>query len=107
MINQVILLGKIIKDLEFKYVGAGTLKTTMTVVTSKAYKKDNETKYKDAFHRVTFWGESWEWLQKRVLKDSQVYIEAELEYSSYEKNGEKIYSTDIIGHKVMVVNGNK
>ena len=103
MVNQVILLGKVSKDIDVKFVSNGNMKTTLNIVTTESFKKDGEQKYKDSFHRVILWGDGWSWLQERVQKGMQVYIEGKLDYSNYEKNGEKVYSTDIVGHKVLIL----
>lgn len=103
MINEVRLLGIVVREPERKIISSGATRITMTIKTSEPRKGSNgETMYNDYFHRVTFWGDRWEWLMERVHNSCQVYFEGKLEYSTREVDGNKVYETNIVGRNVII-----
>ena len=105
--NKVILVGKIFKEPEVKYTTAGQLMIKVTVKTSESYKDKStgETKWNNEFHRVTLWGPRWEKFANILAesKDKEAVVEGKITYSSYEKNGKKEYSTDIVADSFNIV----
>ena len=61
------------------------------------YTKDKvgENEYKE-YHHVTFFGKSAGWAERDIKKDSIVFVCGRINTSSYDKNGEKRYKTEII-----------
>lgn len=104
--NKVILVGKIFNDVESKYTTTGQLYTKIVLKTSETYKdKNNETKWDNQFHRITLWGTRWEKFAK-ILQESKgrdLIVEGKLSYNSYEKDGRKEYTTEIIGDNCQLV----
>jgi single-strand DNA-binding protein len=89
-VNKVILVGRLGRDPEMR---SGVCK--LSVATD--YKpRDGEPKTE--WHRVTCFGKTAELAEKYLAKGRQVYIEGRLQTSSYEKDGEKRYSTEIVVH---------
>ncbi len=52
---------------------------------------------------VTAWGRTAEVVEQYVRKGMQVYVEGRLHTSSYEKNGEKKYSTEVVVSDLMML----
>lgn len=97
-VNKVILLGRLGKDPEIKTFGNDNQLANLTVATSKKIKdqQSGEWNEKTEWHNVTVFGFSAKYAEKYLNKGSQVYIEGELETTSYEKDGVTKYSTKII-----------
>ena len=58
------------------------------------------------WHRVTVWGPLAGTLNQYLRKGDRLVVEGRLQTSSYEKNGEKRYSTEIVAKTVLrVLNG--
>ena len=105
-INKVILLGNIGNDPDVKYTQGGMAITTLSVATTSARKdKDGNQQEKTEWHRVKLFGKLGEIAGEYLKKGRQVYIEGRIEYGSYEKDGVKQYTTDIIGDVMQMVGG--
>ena len=87
---RVELLGRMVKDVEvtFSKEGKAIAKFTLAV---------NEGKDNTSFHNITMFGKPAETIAEYVKKGQMVLIhDATLRNSSYEKDGQKVYRTDII-----------
>jgi single-strand DNA-binding protein len=94
-VNRVTLLGNVIEDPTVRSTKTGTKVANFRVATSKSWKdKDGERKSSRQFHRCTVFGGPAEFVGTLVKGDA-VYVEGELTYGSYEKDGQKVYTTDV------------
>lgn len=105
-INKVILVGNLGNDPETKYTQSGMAITTISLATTSARKdKDGNLQEKTEWHRVKFFGKLGEIAGEYLKKGSQCYVEGRIEYGSYEKDGVKQYTTDIIGDEMQMLGG--
>lgn len=105
-VNKVILLGNLGADPELRVTPGGEAILKMRLATTESYLDKNSTRQeKTEWHQVTVWGKYGESLSKILTKGSSVYIEGGLRTSSYEKDGEKRYRTDIHAQKVILTGG--
>lgn len=51
------------------------------------------------------WGKRGEGLNKCLSKGSRIYVEGELRTSSYEKDGDKRYKTEVVASNVLLLDG--
>lgn len=95
--NRVILIGRLGKDAETKTVGEFTV-TKFSIATERRFKRGEEWVSETDWHNVTLWrsGKLAEYLTKGTL----VSVEGRLQTRSYEKDGEKRYSTDVVAESV-------
>lgn len=94
-VNRVTLLGNVIEDPTVRETKNGTKVANFRVATSKRWKdKNGEKKESRQFHRCTVFGGVADWVGT-LAKGDAVYVEGELTYGSYEKDGQKVYTTDI------------
>lgn len=96
--NQVMIIGNLTRDPELRYsTGANqTAICRFTVAVNEGYGDKKRTDYPSI---VTF-GKVAENCEKYLSKGSKVAIEGRLQTGSYEKDGRKIYTTDVIASKV-------
>ncbi len=105
-INKVILLGNLGNDPDVKYSQSGMAIATLSVATTFARKdKDGQLQEKTEWHRVKLFGKTAEVAGEYLKKGRQVYIEGRIEYGSYEKDGQKVYTTDVIGEDMQMLGG--
>jgi len=105
-INKVILVGNLGNDPETKYPQGGMAITTLSLATTSVRKdKDGQQIEKTEWHRVKLFGKVGEIAGEYLKKGRQVYIEGRIEYGSYEKDGIKHYTTDIIGEDMQMLGG--
>ena len=100
-VNKVIIIGRLGQDPEMKAVGQGTTVTRLNVATSENWVgKDGQKQERTEWHRITVWGKLAEICGKYLAKGRQVYVEGRLQTRSWEDNGVKKYSTEIVATTV-------
>jgi single-strand DNA-binding protein len=103
-INKVILVGNLGADPEMRYTADGTAICRLRVATSRRYTdKQGNRQEETAWHRVDAWGKLAEICGQYLSKGRQVYIEGRLKYGSYEKDGVKHYTTDIVAENMQML----
>jgi len=105
-VNKVILIGNLGADPEIRYTASGTAVCRLKVATSRRYTdKQGNRQEETAWHRVDAWGKLAEICGQYLSKGRQVYIEGRLKYGSYEKDGVKHYTTDIVAENMQMLGG--
>lgn len=95
--NKVILIGRLGDDPEVNHLDSGTAVAKFSLATSERFKDRNgEKQERTEWHKVTVWGKLAEVVERFVRKGSQVMVEGKIQTSTYEKDGQKRYSTEII-----------
>lgn len=103
-VNKVILVGNVGNQPEIKQTSGGLTIATVSLATTDSRKdKDGNRQEKTEWHRVKFFGKTAEIVQEYVQKGTQLYVEGKIEYGSYEKDGVKHYTTDIIGNDMQMI----
>jgi single-strand DNA-binding protein len=105
-VNKVILVGNLGNDPDMKYTQGGTAICTLSLATT-SFRNDKEgnQQEKTEWHRVKLFGKLGEIAGEYLAKGKQVYIEGRLEYGSYEKDGVKHYTTDIVADEMQMLGG--
>ena len=105
-VNKVILVGNLGNDPDVKYTQGGMAITTLSVATTSVRKdRDGNPQEKTEWHRVKLFGKLGEIAGEYLKKGRQVYIEGRIEYGSYEKDGVKHYTTDIVADEMQMLGG--
>lgn len=100
-VNKVIIIGRLGQDPEMKAISQGATVTRLNVATSENWTdKNGQKQERTEWHRITVWGKLAEICGKYLAKGRQVYVEGRLQTNSYEKNGVKMYSTEIVATTV-------
>lgn len=94
-INKVILVGNVGRDPEFRSLPSGTNLAKFSLATSEPRFKDQDGKPHTEWHNIVVWGRLAEICQQYVTKGRQLYIEGRIRTRSYDKNGQKMYFTEI------------
>ena len=101
--NSVQLLGRVGKDPEIRYSQTGTAVCNFSLATSEKVKGDDKTQW----HRCVAFLKTAEIIEKYIKKGDQLAIEGKISYGSYEKDGNTVYTTDIIVNRIHFVGGKK
>jgi single-strand DNA-binding protein len=105
-VNKVILVGNLGNDPDVKYTQGGMAITTLSLATTSVRKdRDGNSQEKTEWHRVKLFGKLGEIAGEYLRKGRQVYIEGRIEYGSYEKDGVKHYTTDIVADEMQMLGG--
>ncbi|MEI8187099.1 MAG: single-stranded DNA-binding protein [Chlorobiaceae bacterium] len=104
-VNKVILLGRLGGEPESRQAGSTTV-SNFTVATSEKFKnQQGEWQERTEWHRVVAWGRLAEICKEYLHKGSQVYIEGRLQTRSWEKEGVKQYTTEIVITEMQMLDG--
>lgn len=98
-VNKVILIGNLGSDPEVRSMQSGSEVANLSIATSEKWKDkaSGERKERTEWHRVVIFNEGLVKIAKSYLKKgSKVYIEGQLETRSWEQDGQKKYSTEIV-----------
>lgn len=97
--NKVVLIGRLVADVELRYVGDDNAVSTFTLAVDK-YNKKTEQKEAD-FIRCKVWGKQAENLAQYKQKGDQLGISGRIETGSYEDNdGNKKYTTEVVCNEI-------
>jgi single-strand DNA-binding protein len=107
-LNRVTLLGNLGADPELRMTGSGQAVLNMRLATTESYLDKNKARQeRTEWHNVVVWGKRAEGLGKILGKGDRVCIEGGLRTSSYEKDGEKRYKTEVVATNVVLSGGGK
>lgn len=104
-VNKVILVGNVGQDPETRYMPNGGAVTNVTLATSETWKDKNtgENQERTEWHRVVFYQRLAEIVAEYVKKGSKLYIEGRLQTRSWEQDGVKRYTTEIIANEMQML----
>jgi len=108
MLNKVILIGRLGRDPETRYMPNGEAVCNFSVATSESWKDSNGQKQeRSEWHNVTMYRKLAEIAGKYLTKGSQVYIEGKIQSRKYtDKNGVERTAYDIIANELKMLGGN-
>lgn len=100
MLNQSILMGRLVRDPEVRYTqGDNKAVTRFTLAVERDYKKDGEERAADFINCVAF-GSTAEFIGKFFSKGSMLAVVGRIMTGSYtNKDGVKVYTTDVVIEK--------
>jgi single-strand DNA-binding protein len=99
--NIVVLVGNLARDPEKSYTQSGMAITRFTIAVNRNRKTDGGD---DAdFIRVTAFDKQAEFVERYFKKGRKIGIEGRIQTGSYEKDGKKVYTTDVIANRVEFV----
>lgn len=105
-VNKVILVGRLGKDPETRYMTNGEAVTNATMATSENWKdKSGEKQEKTEWHNLVFYRKLAEIAGEYLKKGSQLYVEGKLQTRKWEKDGVTRYTTEIIVNEMTMLGG--
>jgi single-strand DNA-binding protein len=106
--NRVTLLGNLGADAELKVLANGDAVANFSIATTEKWKdREGNPQEKTEWHRCSIWGKRASGLAPHLQKGTKVLVEGKLETRSYEKDGEKRYTTAIKVTELEFASGKK
>lgn len=104
-LNRVTLLGNLGADPDVRTTPNGRKVANIKLATTESYKdKDGEWKEYTDWHRIVFWDNLADTLDKYVRKGHRLYVEGKLKNRSYEdKEGITRYVTEVLAKKMIML----
>jgi single-strand DNA-binding protein len=105
-LNKVQLIGNLGRDPELKYTSAGVAVATFSIATSDSWKdQEGNTQERTEWHNIVAWRKLAEICGEWLKKGKRVYIEGRVQTRSYEKDGVKKYTTEIVADQLIMLDG--
>lgn len=96
MINNVVLVGRLTRNVDLRYTSNGTAYASFTVAVERNFKNQNGEKETD-FINCAMWRKAAENFANFTHKGSQVGIEGRIQTRNYEnQQGQKVYVTEVL-----------
>lgn len=106
-VNKVILIGRLGKDPETRYMPNGEAVTNATLATSENWKDKSGVKQeKTEWHNLVFYRRLAEIAGEYLKKGSMIYVEGKLQTRKWQdKEGKDRYTTDIVVNEMTMLGG--
>ena len=104
-VNKVILVGNLGNDPEVRYMPNGNAVANVSLATSESWKDKStgEQQEKTEWHRVVFFNRLAEIVEQYVKKGTKLYVEGRLQTRSWEQDGVKRYSTEVVANEMQML----
>ena len=100
-----ILVGNLGNDPEVRYMPNGNAVANVSLATSETWKDKStgEQQEKTEWHRVVFFNRLAEIVEQYVKKGTKLYVEGRLQTRSWEQDGVKRYSTEVVANEMQML----
>ncbi len=90
-LNKVMLIGRLGRDPEVRFLENGTAVAKIAIATSESYKDKTSGEWieQTEWHDVVLWRWLAERAEKQLKKGAHVYVEGKLKHRKYQKEGEE------------------
>lgn len=111
--NLVALYGRLTRDPELKYSQGGTANCFATIAVDRGLSREKRQEAEAAgqptadFIGIKAFGKTAEILSNHFRKGNRIALEGKIATGSYEKNGERVYTTDVIVNRVHFIESAK
>lgn len=92
--NKVILIGRLVADPELRHTQSGTAVCRYRLAVDRPVKKEGQQNVD--FLNCLAWNKNAEFASRHLHKGTKIAVEGRIQTGSYEKDGVKHYTTDII-----------
>ena len=108
-LNKVMLIGRLGRDPEVRYMPNGSPVCNFSVATSETWTDRNsgQRQERTEWHNITLYGRVAEVAGQYLKKGSQVYLEGKIQSRKYtDKNGVERTAYEIVCHEMKMLGGN-
>ena len=98
MMNKVVLIGRLTRDLELRKTAAGTSFVRFTIAVDRRVAQGQE-KQAD-FIGCVAWNRTAELMTQYLHKGSLIALEGRIRTGSYDKEGQRVYTTEVVAVSV-------
>lgn len=108
-VNEVVLVGRLVRDAELKYTSAGTAVSKFSIAVNRSRKKGDTWEEEAHFFDTVLWGRQAEAVVKYLTKGQQVVIKGELRLNRWtdKETGQNRSKVEINADTVQLVGGKK
>lgn len=100
-LNSVMLFGNIGAEPELRQTSGGAVLKLRLATTETYVDRDKERKKRTDWHSVIMFGKRAEALGNMLRKGERIFVEGSLRTSSYEKDGAKVWKTEVVASNII------
>ena len=105
MINRVVLVGRVTRDVEVKKTGTGLSVASFTLACDRRTGKDAQGPTAD-FIACVAWRQPADFLGQYAKKGAVIAVDGKLQTRNYDdKDGKKVFVTEVVCDNVRIING--
>ena len=105
-VNKVILIGNLGSDPEVRYTPSGAAVANVNLATNESWNdREGQRQERTEWHRLVFWSKLAEIVGQYLKKGSKVYVEGRLQTDTWEKEGQKHYTTQVVVSEMQMPDG--
>ena len=97
--NNVVLMGRMVRDPELRFSSSGKAFARFTIAV-------NRTKDNTDFISCVAWEKTAESIAEYFRKGQRILLQGSIQTGSYEKNGQTVYTTDVLVNRFEFVESN-
>lgn len=106
MLNSVTLVGRLTKDPELRYTPSNQAVATFSLAVNRRFKNQNGEREAD-FINCVIWRQQAENLANWAKKGSLIGITGSIQTRSYEKQGQRVYITEVVADSFQLLESRK
>lgn len=99
MINRATLVGRLVEDVDLRYTPSGIATATFTLAVTRPFANQEGVREAD-FIRCVAWRKTAENLANYTKKGSMIGVDGRIQTRSYEKDGRRVYVTEVVADSV-------
>ncbi|HEL2449502.1 TPA: single-stranded DNA-binding protein [Streptococcus suis] len=104
MINNVVLVGRLTRDVELRYTPSNQAVATLTLAVNRNFKNQSTGEREADFINCVLWHQQAENLAKWTKKGHLVGITGRIQTRSYEnQQGQRVYVTEVVAESFQVL----
>jgi len=104
-INSVVLVGRLTRDAELKYLNAGLAVCKFSLAINRRKKNGDNWEDEVNYFDVVLWGRQGEALSKYLTKGKPVGVQGELRQDRWEQDGQKRSRIEIVADNIQLLGG--
>lgn len=105
-INSVIIVGRLTRDVELKYMNNGNAVASMSIAVNRSKREGDQWVSEAHFFDVSYFGKGAEAVKPYLTKGKQIAVQGSLRQNRWEKDGQKQSRVVIVADSVELLGGN-
>ena len=105
-INSVVIVGRLTRDVELKYMNNGNAVASMSIAVNRSKKEGDQWGSEAHFFDVSYFGKGAEAVKPYLTKGKQIAVQGSLRQIRWEKDGQKQSRVVIVADSVELLGGN-
>lgn len=99
-INHVVLVGRLTRDAELKYIASGTAVARFSIACNRRKRSGEQWVDEVSYFDIVLWGKTAENLVKYLTKGTQVALDGELRQNRWEQDGQARSKVEIVANNI-------